>query len=108
MNSFLPVLCIPRVYKNIDENYIRNIFSELNMGELERIDIVNKKNNKGDNYNRVFIHYRIWNDTPNAIYARERLMNGKDIKIMYDDLWYWKISIYREPDKNHKNINYKK
>jgi hypothetical protein len=32
--------------------------------------------------------------------ARERLLNGKEIKIVYDDPWFWKVSAYREVKKN--------
>lgn len=99
----IPVLCIPRVCQNINESSIRKIFNELNMGTLERIDIVgkkndniNKKNNKDINLNRVFIHFREWNDSENAQTARELLLAGKEIKIIYDDPWFWKISAYRE------------
>ena len=42
MPSNVPVLCIPRVYPNINEMRIRRIFDDLNMGTLERIDIVSK------------------------------------------------------------------
>jgi len=100
----IPVLCIPRVRQNINESSIRKIFDELNMGTLERIDIVpnkridivNKKNDKDNNFNRVFIHFRRWNDSENAKTARELLLAGKEIKIIYDDPWFWKISSYRE------------
>jgi hypothetical protein len=93
----IPVLCIPRVHRNIDETCIRNIFNSLNMGTLERIDIVIKKNdNKDNNFNRVFVHFREWNDSENARIARERLLEGKEIKIIYDDPWFWKISAYKE------------
>ena len=100
----LPVLCIPRVYQNISEQRIRKIFEELNMGTLDRIDIVGKHSGKGDKFNRVYVHFRRWNDSENACIARERLLNGKEIKIIYDDPWFWKISAYREPDerKFHK------
>lgn len=92
----VPVLCIPRVYSNISESRIRRIFDDLNMGVLERIDIVSKKSDKGEKFNRVFVHFRRWNDTENANIARERLLNGKEIKIIYDEPWFWKISAYRE------------
>ena len=95
----VPVLCIPRVYSNISETRIRGIFDDLNLGQLDRIDIVNKNNNKGEKFNRVFIHFRRWNDTENANIARERLLNGKEIKIIYDDPWFWKISAYREVER---------
>ena len=150
MPANAPVLCIPRVYPNISESRIRRIFDDLNMGTLERIDIVtnmstglskhsvskhgvskhsvskhnvskhnaskhsaskhsaSKHNaskhsaNKGEQFNRVFVHFRCWNDTENANIARERLLNGKEIKIIYDDPWFWKISAYREPPKHSK------
>jgi hypothetical protein len=66
------------------------------MGELERIDIVSKTSEKGEKFNRVFVHFRRWNNSDNANTARERLLNGKDIKIIYDEPWFWKISAYRE------------
>lgn len=95
----IPVLCIPRVHRNINETRIRNIFDELNMGTIERIDIVSKKNDKENKFNRVFIHYHEWNDSENAVIARERLLEGNDIKIIYDEPWFWKISAYREVER---------
>jgi hypothetical protein len=92
----VPVLCIPRVYPNITEARIRRIFDDLNMGELDRIDVVNKTSEKGDKFNRVFVHFKKWNNSENSNTARERLLNGKEIKIIYDDPWFWKISAYRE------------
>jgi len=96
----IPVLCIPRVYQNIDETSIRKIFNDLNMGTLERIDIVGKrkdnKDNKDNKFNRVFIHFREWNDSENSQRARERLLEGKEIKIIYDEPWFWKVSAYKE------------
>ena len=96
MPANIPSLCIPRVFPNIDERRIRCIFSSLNMGEIARVDIIRRKTEKGENFNRVFIHWTRWNDSENANKSRERLLNGKEIKIIYDDPWFWKISAYRE------------
>jgi hypothetical protein len=102
----MPVLCIPRVHRNIEETHIRKIFNELNMGTLERIDIVIKRNDKKDNnFNRAFIHFQEWNDSENAQIARERLLEGKEIKIIYDEPWFWKISAYKEAA--HKEGDFK-
>ncbi len=95
----VPILCIPRVYSNISEGRIRKIFDDLDMGTLERIDIVSKSSEKGEKFNRVFVHFRCWNNSDNANTARERLLNGKEIKIIYDDPWFWKISAYREAER---------
>jgi len=88
-----PSLCIPRVFQNIDEKRIRHVFNELNLGNIYRIDIVRKE----DKFNRVFIHFNYWNKNPNSDKARITLLNGKEIKIIYDEPWFWKISAYREP-----------
>jgi hypothetical protein len=93
----VPSLCIPRVYSNIDEARIRGVFEELDMGDIQRIDVIGKTNEKGDKFNRVFVHFKQWNASENANIARERLLNGKEIKILYDDPWFWKVSAYREP-----------
>jgi len=95
--SNVPSLCIPRVFPNIDERRIRNVFETLDMGEIERVDIIKKTTEKGDKFNRVFIHWKRWNNSDNAVQSRKRLLNGKEIKIIYDDPWFWKISAYREP-----------
>jgi hypothetical protein len=92
-------LCIPRVFSNIDEKRIRRIFEELNLGEISRIDIVNK----GESCNRVFVHFKKWFSNSNADTARNRLMDGKEIKIIYEEPWFWKISAYNKP----KSIQYK-
>jgi len=97
----IPSLCIPRVFPNIDERRIRGVFDSLDMGEIERVDIIKRTTEKGENFNRVFIHWKSWNSSDNANQARERLLNGKEIKIVYDDPWFWKISAYREPPARH-------
>lgn len=97
--SNVPVLCIPRVYPNINESRIRKIIDDLHMGTLERIDIVSKQSERGEKFNRVFVHFRHWNHSENANIARERLLNGKEIKIIYDDPWFWKISAYKEVER---------
>lgn len=92
----VPSLCIPRVYTNIDENRIRRIFNDLNLGVIDRIDIVRKTTDKGEQCNRVFIHFDRWYSGRNADAARERLINGQDIKVIYDGPWFWKVSAYKE------------
>lgn len=100
----VPSLCIPRVYPNINEARIRKIFDDLDLGIIERVDIIGKTTEKGDKYNRVFIHFKTWFAGGNAEVARVRLLSGKDIKIIYDEPWFWKISAYRERDMNQRPV----
>jgi hypothetical protein len=108
MPANVPVLCIPRVYPNITEARIRHIFNELDMGTIDHIDLVSKTSEKGEKFNRVYVHYRYWNNSDNANNARERLLNGKEIKIIYDEPWFWKVSAYREskPKQTEENNSY--
>jgi len=96
-----PVLCIPGVFANIKEDRIRRIFADLDLGEVERIDIVVPRapveaSEKQNKFNRVFIHL-IWKQTDQATAARERLLQGKEVKIIYDEPWFWKVSAYKPP-----------
>ena len=96
-----PILCIPGVFANIKEDRIRRIFADLDLGEVERIDIVVPRTSveaseKQNKFNRVFIHL-IWKQTDQATAARERLLQGKEIKIIYDEPWFWKVSAYKPP-----------
>ena len=93
----IPSLCIPRVFSNITEERICRIFGDLALGDIERIDMVSKTTEKGEKFNCIFVHFRRWYATKDADTARERLLNGKDIKIVYDDPWFWKVSAYRPP-----------
>ena len=100
IDEHIKTLCIPRTNVNISEQIVRNIFNKLNIGSIGRIDMVKKQNEKGVQYMRIFVHINKWYNTENAFIAKERLLNGKDIKIIYDDPWFWKISVYKAPVSN--------
>ena len=85
----IPSLCIPRVFPNISEARIRKTFEDIFIGRIEKIDII-----KGDKFNRVFVHLS-WNNTPDALYVRNQVMTGKDVKVVYDGPWYWMVSASR-------------
>lgn len=99
--SNINTLCIPRVFPNIRENHIREIINALQMCEIGKIDMVSRTCEKGEQFNRVFIHIKQWTyNSPNAKAAQERLNAGKDIKIIYGEPWFWKVSAYRKPNKS--------
>jgi hypothetical protein len=85
-------MCIPRVFKNITRERVMGVIKDLDLGVIERIDMVQRENEKGDKFQRVFVHFKKWNSNPNAERARQMLLSGKEIKIIYDDPWFWKIS----------------
>jgi hypothetical protein len=91
-DSVHPSLCIPRVFLNITRDRIISTFNQLNLGTIDRVDMVRKMNERGEAYQRVFIHFKSWSTSENAIRVRQRILSGKDVKIVYDDPWFWKVS----------------
>ena len=107
-NANQPILCIPGVFANIKEDRIRRVFGDLDLGEVTRVDIIVPKkpvdtDAKENKFNRVFIHL-IWNDTPSSVACRKKLMEGKDVKIIYDEPWFWRVSAYRPPAPKPKIV----
>jgi hypothetical protein len=69
--------------------------NQLHLGTIHHIDIIRSKNL----CNKAFVHFSKWNSGGNADIVKERLLNGKDIKIIHSDPWFWKIVIFRETNK---------
>jgi hypothetical protein len=97
-------LCIPRVFVNIDEKRVRTVFEQL-LGKIYRVDIIERTNEKGEKYKRVFVHFEYWYNTEEAQKAKARLEEGKELKIVYDDPWFWKVSINKVNTKPRQRIN---
>ena len=97
-----PSMCIPRVFENINELQVREVFEQLDLGELDHIDIIERSSEKGEKYKRIFIHFSRWYWNDDAINARRRLVEGKDIKVVYNMPWFWKISANRWTGNNQQ------
>ena len=90
-NNKPPILCIPRVSNQITEKKIRDTFECLDLGQLNRVEI-----RKGvGKHNMVLIHYKYWLDHGNALMANTILNENRNIKIIYEDPWFWKVSRFR-------------
>jgi hypothetical protein len=99
-----PSLCIPRVFNNIDETRLRRVFDELELGKIHHIDIIVRKNDKGEAFKRVYIHFEKWSWNENAQAARRKLISGKEIKIVYDNPWFWKVSANKWTPSNDRRV----
>jgi hypothetical protein len=91
----VPSMCIPRTFMNISRGDVYKTINELNLGVIDRVDMVYRKNEKGTDFQRIFIHFKRWYSNSVADNARTLLLSGKEIKIIYDDPWFWKISANR-------------
>lgn len=95
-------LCIPRVFNNIGWRRIKQTFVDLRWGYVDRVDVISLGKNK-----RAFVHFAPgrWNTRDQeAMEALKALQNGDEVKVLYDEPWYWKISISKsaKPDESPK------
>ena len=90
-------ICIPRVFNNISDIRIKNIFIRLNYGYVERVDVVPVHNK---DFNRAFVHFRAgsWNLKNNeAKRFLSQLQRGESCKLYYDKQWFWQVSLSNSP-----------
>jgi hypothetical protein len=97
-----PILFIARVFPNITINRIHGIIKALKIGKIDKVDIKAWKNKEGKSFNKLFIHL-IWNTDEETQSIIKRLNDGKEIKIVYDDPWFWKVAAYKNTDNVRKN-----
>lgn len=102
LSNTVPSLHIGRVHSNITEKMILSIFISLNIGKIKKINIIRPKE-KESKFNRVIINL-LWYNNEKANSSRERLLRGNEIKIIYDDPWFWKVNTYNPKKKEDKNI----
>ena len=98
-----PSICIPRVFSNITWMRVKSVFEELGLGEVDRVDMVKKENEKGESFKKVFVHFKHWASTPEANQCRQKLISGDQVKIVYDTPWFWKISASKVERPEHNN-----
>lgn len=90
-----PSICIPRVFKSITRKEIFDVIEKLDIGAVDRIDMVPKTNERGESYYKVFIHFKQWHKNPMAKATRDKLLAGEEIKIVYNAPWFWKCTASR-------------
>ena len=95
-------LCIPRVFNNIGWRRVKQTFIDLRWGFVERVDVCPM-----GSFKRAFVHFAPgrWNlGDQRACEALKALQNGDEVKIVYDEPWFWKIGISRaaKPDEAPK------
>ena len=93
-------LCIPRVFANITEARIARCFA-LALGcddssFIDRIDMIKRGGKDGKpEFWRVFIHLHSYPESENGEYFQQQISEGKTMTIVYDEPWYWKVSMSR-------------
>ena len=100
-----PSICIPRTFTSIRGKPVKaavfTTMRDLKVGFIERIDVIHKTDSRGERYCTIYIHLK-WNMRDRlACETRQKLLDGNDVKIVYDDPWFWKctMSTMEKPDR---------
>jgi hypothetical protein len=91
-----PSICIPRTFISIRGKPIKaavfETLRDLRIGHIERIDVVQKTDSRGERYCTIYVHIQ-WNMRNElARDTRQKLLDGNDVKIVYDEPWFWKCT----------------
>ena len=89
INNIITLLCIPKMEIYIQTDFIRKTIEEKNIGNITRIIELPHKNNP--KYKRVIIHVYLDENLQNSKIILDRFSIKKDVKIIYNFPWYWKI-----------------
>ena len=95
---------IPRIFSNIREERISEIFHTKCIGKVSSVDLVSKKNQKGETtqyYNMAFVYFERLYDPREALTFR-REVDDPNMKatLVYEDPWFW-IVLPFEQKKAH-------
>jgi hypothetical protein len=69
-------------------DFIKNVFHKKNIGNISKIIEIPYKNDPS--LKRVILYIYLKQNEKTQI-IRERFSKNQDIKIIYNDLWFWKI-----------------
>lgn len=91
-----PSICIPRTFPTIrgeqTKRAVFKTFRDLRIGFIDRIDTVHKNDKNGERFCTVYVHLK-WNmDNKLARDTRQKLVDGQEIKVVYDEPWFWKCT----------------
>lgn len=92
MNRPILSLCIPRIETTVTTNSIMKTFSNLNLGEIEKIKELPLRN---DNKHKRVLITLITNDTADSLFMKDLIEKNETVKIVYDMPWYWKVQSTR-------------
>ena len=82
-------LFIPRVFSNISETRISQIFHKLGYGKVSRVDFIEKVGTTGK-YKSAYIHFDYWYDNDSSLRFQEKVADPeREARVVYDDPWFW-------------------
>ena len=83
-----PSIFISRVFKSIKREKVYSVFNALQLGDIEFIDLHLAKD-----FQHAYVYFKQWHTTDEAAAIKERFLAGEEIKIIYDEPWFWKCKL---------------
>jgi hypothetical protein len=85
----LPNIYIPMLFSNISHDSLCTIIKQLDIFTPAIINFEEKQDLKGNKCNCAFIQVEHWHDTPQAKQFRTKLLANEEVKIVFDDPWFF-------------------
>lgn len=85
-------ICIPKVHKKYTYKWIFRIINKYKLGKIKNINIIPYHNST--HFNKVVINFQHWYNTKKNVDINQHLNNKGNIKIIYDEPWFWKCFKY--------------
>jgi hypothetical protein len=82
-------ICIPRVDKELNIDYVKSIFEKWNIGTITKINEYPLHTDY--QYKRIMIDLVINTNNQTGSYVLDRFNQGENIKLVHDGPWYWKM-----------------
>jgi len=86
-------LYIPHVFVNITEERMIHYFQTRQIGKVNHVDFVPKFGKGNKIHHAAYVHFDYWYElqAPRNENMQADLEVGKEVRMYYDDPWYWKL-----------------
>ena len=93
------------MFKNTTRKDLFGVLEKLDIGAVDRIDMVPKTNERGESYYKVFIHFKQWHKNPQAQAIRNHSKGLLFVQLDRDSRAMWQawadyLLVFRTPGKH--------
>ena len=96
-NFQFPSILIPHVWENITKEYIISVFEKLEIANVARVDMIPRDNSTSF---MAFVHMNCWYGNTAAQNLRNKIVEGNEGRVVYDDPWHWVVVMAKNPRLN--------
>jgi hypothetical protein len=98
--SNCPSIYITKLNPNVTQTDVKNVINKLNVGVIKYVNIKQRTTHYGDHYMVAYVYFNKWLNNPVSARVRDIIHSGKDVNVVHDGFWYWKIMMNRMSTPN--------